>query len=157
MAQHCMTDYEATYRAHRLDIPHQFNIGRDVVDALAEDPTRLAAFERNYAGLRMDLLHRAGWPELKDVELAIVWFETPPGDVAAEPLFEAECMPVAAPDTIGDGPIWAQVSPPLHYRDRMLWRQWLVPMVGGDRQQTGRHLGGLGAMGLCPESWWSCG
>lgn len=86
---------------------------------------RLATFEKARAGLRIDLLHRVGWSQLKDVDLAIVWFETPPGGVAAEPLFAAECMPVAAPGAIGDGPIWAQGLPPLHYRDRMLWRRWL--------------------------------
>ena len=31
-----MIDYEATYRAHRLEVPEHFNFGRDVVDALAD-------------------------------------------------------------------------------------------------------------------------
>lgn len=37
-----MSDYEAAYRAHRLEVPERFNFGRDVVDAWAEDPARLA-------------------------------------------------------------------------------------------------------------------
>ncbi len=37
-----MRDYESACRAHRLEVPARFNFGRDVVDALAEDPARLA-------------------------------------------------------------------------------------------------------------------
>ncbi len=33
-----MIDYQASYLAHRLEVPERFNFGRDVVDALAEDP-----------------------------------------------------------------------------------------------------------------------
>ena len=93
---------------------------------------RLATFEGAHPGLRIDLLHRAGWPELKNIDLAIVWSDTPHGDVPAEQLFEAECVPVAAPGMLGDGAIWKQGSPPLHYRDRVVWRQWLGE-TGGPR------------------------
>jgi len=41
-------------------------------------------------------------------------------------------MPVAAPDALGSGPIWEQGLPPLHYRDRIVWRRWLLE-TGGPR------------------------
>jgi acyl-coenzyme A synthetase/AMP-(fatty) acid ligase len=37
-----MTDYEETYRNHRLEVPEFFNFGFDVVDRWAEDRTKLA-------------------------------------------------------------------------------------------------------------------
>ena len=93
---------------------------------------RLAGFERQMAGARIDLLHRTGWPSLKDVDLAIVWHDTPPVDAQAELLFEPDYTAVAAPGVLGEGPLWAQGLPPLHYRDRSLWRQWLQE-TGGPR------------------------
>jgi len=37
-----MTDYEATHRDFKLDVPPQFNFGRDVVGRWARDPAKLA-------------------------------------------------------------------------------------------------------------------
>lgn len=45
-----MIDYQATYRAHRLEVPERFNFGRDVVDVLAEDPARAALIWCNARG-----------------------------------------------------------------------------------------------------------
>lgn len=50
MAPYRMTDYDAAYAAHRLEVPERFNFGRDVVDALAEDPARLALIWCNERG-----------------------------------------------------------------------------------------------------------
>src|SRR5205807_7759041 len=40
--EHNMTDYEATHRDFKLDVPPQFNFGRDVVGRWARDPAKLA-------------------------------------------------------------------------------------------------------------------
>ncbi|MEE8499445.1 MAG: AMP-binding protein, partial [Kiloniellales bacterium] len=45
-----MSDYEASYGAHRLVVPERFNFGRDVVDVFAEDPRRLALIWCNDRG-----------------------------------------------------------------------------------------------------------
>ena len=50
MARHTMTDYAATCRAHRLEAPARFNFGRDVVDAWAAGPARLALIWCNAQG-----------------------------------------------------------------------------------------------------------
>lgn len=41
-ATHNMTDYEATVRDFRLEVPEHFNFARDVVDRWASDPEKLA-------------------------------------------------------------------------------------------------------------------
>lgn len=101
---------------------------------------RLAGFESAHPGLRIDLLHRAGWPDLRDVDLAIVWFDTPPATVHAELLFEPLCMAVAAPDALGEGPLWAQGLPPIHYRDRGPWRRWLRAVGGPEEFAEGGEI-----------------
>ena len=45
-----MTDYDATYRDHRLEVPEFFNFGFDVVDRWAEDRTKLALISLDPTG-----------------------------------------------------------------------------------------------------------
>jgi LysR family glycine cleavage system transcriptional activator len=98
---------------------------------------RLAEFETAHPEIRVDLLHRAGWPDLRNTDVAIVWFKQPPSNVAAEPLFDADCIPVSAPGLVGENPLWESGLAPLHYRDRGLWQDWLAA-VGGPQHYAER-------------------
>ena len=93
---------------------------------------RLQRYEDIHPALRVDLLHRAGWPELNDVDIAIIWYEKPSEGVRAFSLFEPTCVPVAAPGLLDDTPIWSQGAVPLHYRDRSAWRIWIRAAKGPD-------------------------
>ena len=112
-------------------------IGRSVV-RLAVGPylsanwlmPRLGRFERDNTGLRVDLIHQLGWPDMKNLDAALAWAEVPPPGASAVTLFEPLCIPVVAPGFVGPGPIWTQGIPPLHYGDRAAWRQWLLNAGG---------------------------
>ena len=45
-----LDEYRRAVSAFRWEVPDTFNFGRDVVDRLAEDPTRPALLWRNGAG-----------------------------------------------------------------------------------------------------------
>ena len=91
---------------------------------------RLAEFEREPPGVRVDLLHRAGLPDLRNVDAAIVWWGSLADGMPGEPLFDAYCVPVMAPGAAEMDSFWTSQIQPIHYRDRTLWRQWLAA-VGG--------------------------
>jgi LysR family transcriptional regulator, glycine cleavage system transcriptional activator len=86
---------------------------------------RLSEFELGQHGLRIDLLHRSGAPELRKVDAAIFWADDVSAVLNGTPLFDTRCVPVAAPDAAVAEPLWESGLAPLHYRDRVLWRQWL--------------------------------
>jgi len=91
---------------------------------------RLTQFEEDHPGVRIDLLHRTGLPNLRDVDIAIVWIDRLPEDLDAKPLFDAVCVPVSAPGVINSGNLWDCHLPALHYRSRSTWRQWLKAIGG---------------------------
>jgi len=86
---------------------------------------RLAVFEREAKDVRVDLVHRPGWPNLKEVDLAIVWADKPRDLRRAELLFRAEIAPVCAPSIPDTPACWQTGLPALHYGDRRAWRYWL--------------------------------
>lgn len=91
---------------------------------------RLSRFEESHPGIRVDLLHRTGLPDLRNVDIAIVWIDRPPEDLDAKPLFDAACVPVSAPGVINSENLWDSQLPALHYRSRSTWRQWLKAAGG---------------------------
>jgi len=92
---------------------------------------RLSNFETDHPGIRVDLLHRTGLPDLRDVDVAIVWTDRPPEDLDVKPLFDAFCVPVSAPGVLKKSEnLWDCQLPALHYRSRSTWREWLKA-VGG--------------------------
>ena len=87
---------------------------------------RIAAFEAQHPGLRVDLIHVIGQPDTRLAEVSIIWAELN-GTVGnnATLLFDTKAVPVAAPGVrIGDN-FWEETLPPIHYRDRSTWRHWL--------------------------------
>ena len=91
---------------------------------------RLSQFEEDHPGIRVDLLHRTGLPNLRDVDIAIVWMDRPSEDLDAKPLFDTVCIPVSAPGAINSENLWDCHLPTLHYRSRSTWRQWLKAIGG---------------------------
>jgi LysR family glycine cleavage system transcriptional activator len=98
---------------------------------------RLADFERRHAGVRVDLLHRFGMHDLRDVDVAIVWWDDLPSRVVGHRLFDTVCIPVVAPRVAWKGAFWESSLPPIHYRDRILWREWLTA-AGGPKNYAER-------------------
>jgi len=91
---------------------------------------RLSQFEADHPGIRVDLLHRTGLPDLRDVDVAIIWIDRPPEDLDAKPLFDAVCVPVSAPGVLNSENLWDCQLPALHYRSRSAWREWLKAIGG---------------------------
>jgi LysR family glycine cleavage system transcriptional activator len=91
---------------------------------------RLLEFEQANPGIRVDLLHRTGWPDMKNIDVAIAWYDAQPSGSGAIALFEPECIPVIAPSLSADEPLWTRDIHLLHYRDREAWRQWLKAAGG---------------------------
>ncbi len=91
---------------------------------------RLTEFEQDNPGVRVDLLHRTGLPDLRDVDIAIVWSDRLSENLDAIPLFDAVCVPVSAPGVINNENLWDGNLPALHYRSRSTWRQWLKAIGG---------------------------
>ena len=86
---------------------------------------RLHEFERQNPTMRVELVHAAGAPDLRNADLAIFWAGAGLASENAELLFEMTCVPVAMPGLCHqDAFIDAGVAP-LHYRDRSAWRAWL--------------------------------
>lgn len=86
---------------------------------------RLASFENEAGEVRVDLRHHAGWPNLQDVDMAIVWCDDPPVSARAELLFSAEMLPVFSPRFSAPQAFWEMGLPALHYRDYSAWACWL--------------------------------
>lgn len=94
---------------------------------------RLERFERRHPGLRVELVHQIGKPDLAQVDLAIWWTEPCAATAQARQLFSASMVPVASPTHRSDQPVWRQGLPPLHYRSRTAWLKWLE-RAGGPRE-----------------------
>ena len=86
---------------------------------------RLAKFEQLVPGTRIDLLHRLGSADLRNVDVAIVW-ASQPGAPHWDSLFDIDCVPVAAPGLLKGAEFWQSGLPPIHYGDRTAWREWLA-------------------------------
>ncbi len=86
---------------------------------------RLRDFERQNPNVRVELVHAAGAPDLRNADLAIFWTDADVASENAELLFEMTCVPVAMPGLCRkDAFVEARIAP-LHYRDRSAWHSWL--------------------------------
>ena len=87
---------------------------------------RLAQFEAAFPNARIDLIHRIGKPTANLADVSIVWADLSKEDTAAERLFDTQTIPVAAGGlNLGDA-FWTGHVPPIHYRVRSTWRDWLL-------------------------------
>lgn len=87
---------------------------------------RLGRFEALHPGLRIDLIHRIGKPSANLADVSIVWAKLGMGSASSEQLFDTRTIPVAAHGTTLEDPFWTGRLPPIHYRDRSVWRDWLL-------------------------------
>lgn len=86
---------------------------------------RIGAFEEQHPNLRVDLIHTIGQPDTRQVDVSIVWAELDRSASDATPLFDTKAVPVAAPSVQLSDDFWIGNLPPIHYRDRNTWRDWL--------------------------------
>ncbi|MEL7470889.1 MAG: LysR substrate-binding domain-containing protein [Pseudomonadota bacterium] len=86
---------------------------------------RLEHFEALHPNIRVELVHATGDPDLRNVDVAIFWSDVDQSPDDSEPLFQMTCTPVARPDLCPKDKFLAGGSPPLHYKDRTAWRDWL--------------------------------
>lgn len=91
---------------------------------------RLPHFEEQYPHVRVDLIHRIGEPSANLADVSIVWSDLSKDDTSALRLFDTQTIPVAARGSDLEDPFWTGHMPPIHYRDRAAWREWLVAAGG---------------------------
>lgn len=87
---------------------------------------QLARFERESPEIRIDLLHCTGMPDMRNVDIAIIWHDQPPQAIHGVPLFKTDCIAVRAPDINVATQFWKSQITPIHYQDRNDWCQWLA-------------------------------
>ncbi|MET1416698.1 LysR family transcriptional regulator [Roseibium sp. HPY-6] len=85
----------------------------------------LGKFEALDQGARIELVHQIGKPDFRDVDIAIWWTEPERAGAHARQLFSSTMVPVAKAHTQDVGAVWDQGLPPLHYRTRRNWSDWL--------------------------------
>ncbi|MTI02741.1 LysR family transcriptional regulator [Roseibium sp. RKSG952] len=86
---------------------------------------RIGAFEAQHPGLRVDLIHVIGQPDVRLADVSITWAQLDDPATGTTLLFNTKAVPVAAPGlNVGEN-FWEGKLPPIHYRDRTAWRHWL--------------------------------
>ncbi|KUJ76883.1 hypothetical protein AVO45_10340 [Ruegeria marisrubri] len=86
----------------------------------------LSEYEKIHQNVRVELVHHIGKPDFANTDLAIWWTEPSVATRHAVQLFSASMVPVARADFAVDIPVWEQDLPPLHYRTRKPWQDWLA-------------------------------
>ncbi|MEM9498559.1 MAG: LysR family transcriptional regulator [Pseudomonadota bacterium] len=87
---------------------------------------RLGRFESRHPDLRIDLIHQIGEPNANLADVAIVWTNAGKDGASGDPLFDTKTIPVTAKGLALEAPFWTGRLPPIHYRDRSIWREWLL-------------------------------
>jgi len=87
---------------------------------------RIGEFEIAHPDVRIDLIHRIGEPTSNLADVSIVWMETGTPDIFSIQLFGTKTIPVAAErQSLGEN-FWTGSMPPIHYRSRSTWYEWLL-------------------------------
>lgn len=86
---------------------------------------RIAEFEAQQPGLRIDLIHMIGQPDARVADVSIIWSGLDDPEAKDTQLFDTKAIPVAAPGQTIETDFWNGKLPPIHYRDRATWRHWL--------------------------------
>lgn len=86
---------------------------------------RIGSFEARHPDLRIDLIHQIGEPDKGLADLSIIWSPLDTAGPDTRWLFNTKTIPVAAPGLHLQEDFWAGTLPPIHYRDRGVWRHWL--------------------------------
>lgn len=94
---------------------------------------RLERFEALHPDVRVELVHAAGDPDLRNVDAAIFWSDRDQAPAGSVELFHIECTPVARPGFCAKDGFIEGDAQPLHYRDRTAWREWLEAAGQPDR------------------------
>ena len=101
---------------------------------------RLVQFDAEHPDVRIDLIHRIGEPTANLADVSIVWADLSTDEAPSEQLFDTKTIPVAAKGLNSEEPFWTGRMPPIHYRDRSVWREWLLaagaPISFADRGEV---------------------